>query len=314
MSTKLTNEEFILRATKVHGDAYDYSATSYVNAVTKVRIKCKLHDFEFEIRPHDHLAGTGCRYCGVSRSANAKKYNNEEFINLLKVRHGDQYIYDEVKYLDCHSPVDIICRKHGKFSILPQDILHRSKCPMCTKEEMTERQMWTTEQFISKATSIHADKYDYSLSVYRGCHVKVKIICNKHKTIFLQSPSHHIRGVGCPICKESKGEAIIRNYLIENNIKFVQEYKILECRNKLPLPFDFCLELNGKILLIEFNGIQHYKSIKYFGGDTRFRQLIKRDLIKKEYCSSNNIPLLIIKYNQLNKTVKLLREFIISHS
>ena len=40
---KLTTEEFIERAIKVHGDRYDYSKTKYVNHRTKVIITCKEH-------------------------------------------------------------------------------------------------------------------------------------------------------------------------------------------------------------------------------------------------------------------------------
>ena len=43
MSKRLTTKEFIDRAIKVHGDKYDYSQTIYINAKTKVKIKCKKH-------------------------------------------------------------------------------------------------------------------------------------------------------------------------------------------------------------------------------------------------------------------------------
>ena len=40
---KLTTEEFIKKAQKVHGDMYDYSKVEYVNSKTKVCIICKQH-------------------------------------------------------------------------------------------------------------------------------------------------------------------------------------------------------------------------------------------------------------------------------
>ena len=39
---KLTTEEFISMATKVHGDKYDYSNTNYVFAREKVIVICEL--------------------------------------------------------------------------------------------------------------------------------------------------------------------------------------------------------------------------------------------------------------------------------
>ena len=51
-------------------------------------------------------------------------------------------------------------------------------------------------------------------------------------------------------------------------------------------------------MCIEFNGEQHYKAFNYMGGDNDFLLRQIRDMIKKDYCESNNIQLLIIKYNE----------------
>ena len=61
----------------------------------------------------------------------------------------------------------------------------------------------TTEQFIIRAVEIHRDRYDYSKSVYKNCYTALCIICPKHGE-FLQDPSNHYGGKGCPSCgKES---------------------------------------------------------------------------------------------------------------
>ena len=38
MPKKITQEEFINRAKKIHGDKYDYSKANYVNLSTKIQI------------------------------------------------------------------------------------------------------------------------------------------------------------------------------------------------------------------------------------------------------------------------------------
>ena len=43
MSKKKTKEEFIKEATEKHNGKYDYSKVEYVNAHTKVCIKCQKH-------------------------------------------------------------------------------------------------------------------------------------------------------------------------------------------------------------------------------------------------------------------------------
>lgn len=142
---------------------------------------------------------------------------------------------------------------------------------------------------------MHGDKYDYSLVKYKNAHTKVKIICPLHGE-FKQTPNCHVIGSGCPTCNESKGEKEIRTYLKENNIKFKQQKSFPDCKYKYPLRFDFYLpEYN---CCIEFNGIQHYEPSEFFGGVDAFELNQIRDKIKKEYCDNNNIPLIIIRYDE----------------
>ena len=62
---KLTTEQFVKRAKKIHGDKYDYSLTNYINARTKVVIICKKHG-EFKQLPKHHLNDSGCPVCSSS--------------------------------------------------------------------------------------------------------------------------------------------------------------------------------------------------------------------------------------------------------
>lgn len=65
----------------------------------------------------------------------------------------------------------------------------------------------TTEKFIEKAIKIHGNKYDYSQTEYINSKHKVKIYCNSCKEFFLQTPTDHLSGCGCPKCAD-------RNFLI----------------------------------------------------------------------------------------------------
>ena len=58
------------------------------------------------------------------------------------------------------------------------------------------------------------------------------------------------------------------------------------------------IDNNNLLYLIEYNGIQHYEPVKYFGGEERFEQQQRYDLKKEEYCLSHNIPLFIIRYDE----------------
>jgi G:T-mismatch repair DNA endonuclease (very short patch repair protein) len=68
---RMPTEEFVQRATAVHGVKYDYSDTLYVRGHDKVVIRCPAHG-PFEQDPFNHLNGFGCSMCtpvGFSKPA-----------------------------------------------------------------------------------------------------------------------------------------------------------------------------------------------------------------------------------------------------
>jgi very-short-patch-repair endonuclease len=297
---KLSNEEFIEKAKKVHGDKYDYSLVDYINYKTPITIICKIHG-EFKQTPSNHLQGYCCKKC-----SNNYQPSNIEFIEKLKKVHGDKYDYSLVEYKNNCTDIKIICKKHGVFSQNP--IAHRngSKCPHCSHNKHK-----TTESFIKEAISIHGDKYDYSLVKYKNVKDYVKIKCIKHNYIFKQTPDNHLSGCGCPKYKLSKGETKIMRYLESKNILYEYQKKFKECKNIFELPFDFYLpEYN---LCIEFDGKHHFIKNESWGGDEYLNKVKIRDKIKDEYCKNiNNIHLLRIKYDE--NVVKKLDQFFQSFS
>ena len=50
----LTNEQFIERARKIHGDRYDYSKVDYTHHKIKIESICHIHGSFFQT-PHQHM-------------------------------------------------------------------------------------------------------------------------------------------------------------------------------------------------------------------------------------------------------------------
>jgi very-short-patch-repair endonuclease len=165
---------------------------------------------------------------------------------------------------------------------------------------------YTTEIFKEKATLKYSDIYNYSLVNYIDSKTKVDIICPKHGK-FYQTPHNHLNGRGCPKCSESRGEKEVRLFLEKNNIKYQREKKFKNCKNKYLLPFDFYLP--DKNILIEYDGMQHFRVNEYFGGEIGFKATQKNDKIKNTYANEKNIKLLRISYWE-NVENKLNKEFI----
>lgn len=107
--------------------------------------------------------------------------------------------------------------------------------------------------------------------------------------------SHTVNSCGCQ--NRSNGEILISQILDELKVSYKTEYSFPDCVYIQPLKFDFCILFDGNpILLIEFDGIQHYQSIEYFGGQEGFRIRQICDEIKNQYCDMHDIPLLRIPY------------------
>lgn len=229
----------------------------------------------------------------------SKKSTNIEFIEKSIQIHGYLYDYSLVEYIDNKTKVKIICKKHGLFYQRPDSHLRGCGCAICGEQKFKVTQSKTTDKFIEESKIIHGDIYDYSLVKYVNAFTKVKIICRKHN-IFNICPNSHLRKIGCPICKESKGEKAIRLELENNNINFERQKTFENCKYISKLKFDFYL--NDYNICIEFDGKQHFDVFERFGGDIALQNQKIKDKIKTEFCINNNITLFRIKYNECVKS------------
>lgn len=153
------------------------------------------------------------------------------------------------------------------------------------------------EIFINEAKKIHPE-YDYSKVEYINANTKVCIICPKHGE-FWQTPHHHLNNHGCPVCQNSQLENKVRNFLNENKINFISQYRCKWLGNQ---SLDFYLP-DIKVG-IECQGEQHFKEVCYrFKGETaelreeRYKKNIQRDNRKRKKCEKENV--LLLYYSEL---------------
>lgn len=195
---RMSIDEFIKRAKKIHGDKYNYSKTKYIDSKTEVIITCSIHG-DFQQTPNSHLNGNGCPMCSGN-----KKLTTEEFIEKSNEIHGKgTYDYSKVNYINYEVKVIIICKKHGEFKQTPRDHLCHHGCPNCAKEYISQCNKLTLKEFIKRAKEIHGCEYDYSKVEYVDSKTKITIICPIHGE-FEQIPSHHLQGGGCSACRKNK--------------------------------------------------------------------------------------------------------------
>jgi hypothetical protein len=199
----LTHDEFITRATALHGDLYDYSGVNFSNVEDKILIRCPDHGVWHQ-RLFSHLKGFGCPKCGRENVAKKLGHDKERFESEARQAHGEKYDYTKVNYRNALTNVLIVCPKHREFAQKPANHVRGVGCPKCGDEGAAALRVLSTEDFISEAKAVHGEKYDYSKSVYKTMHDKVEILCRVHGSFWAQA-ANHIKGnqSGCPDCAES---------------------------------------------------------------------------------------------------------------
>jgi hypothetical protein len=204
---KKNTESFIAEAKSVHGDRYDYSRTLYRGAREQVTIVCRKHG-PFEQVAHVHLRGelgSGCTPCSYEKRGESARMSFGEFVSRANEVHQLRYDYTEAEsqFIDTASKIAILCPIHGSFFQSPNLHLVGQGCPVCGVARGAAALRKTTESFVSEARAIHGEKYDYSDVEYSGAFENVKIYCPLDG-IFLQSPTSHLAGIGCPRCSRRK--------------------------------------------------------------------------------------------------------------
>jgi very-short-patch-repair endonuclease len=279
---RLTTDYIIKKAKETHGGKYNYDSTLYVNSRIKIKYECKIHGIVSQL-PLNHINGMGCVKCG---NAN-KMINGAEWCKQAKNIHNNRYDYSKINFTKLDNDVEILCPVHGKFIQQAKIHLKGSGCPKCGIESKRDNK----ESFIKKAKEVHGNSYDYSNVKYINSKIPVDIKCDKHG-IFSQQPTSHLSGRGCLLCNESKGENKIAKYLDKLNIKYKREYKL----DKYDYRYDFYLpELN---ILIEYDGIQHFKPVKHFGGIENLKKTKERDNNKNLLAKSLGYKLIRIPYTK----------------
>lgn len=142
------------------------------------------------------------------------KQDHLDFINEV---HGDLFDYTEWM-LDStpftnKTKIPISCSIHGTFYQSLNNHKSGAGCPGCSGNDKKTR-----DQYISTFIERYGERYTYELwtDLEFTAHTKIPIVCPIHGE-FNQSINGHIRGHGCPECKQTKMESTnVERYGVSN--------------------------------------------------------------------------------------------------
>lgn len=271
--------------------------SNYTKMDNNVDVYCKVCGKTFSRRGSRLKTNASCPYC----KGTYKRSEITDDIFKKDIESISPNVIIVGIYKNRKTPIQCKCKIDGNIWLEAPDDLYRGRgCPECKKRKLRSLHQFDKEEVVEILKKMNLD-IEYDLSSYQNVQSMVKCTCLNCGNVWETAVANIIYSKsGCPSCNSSKGEKEIRRFLEQNNIKFETQKKFEDCRgNRRPLPFDFYIKDYN--LLIEFQGIEHYKPIPFFGGESSFEKRKILDEIKRQYAINNGYNFLEISYIDFNE-------------
>lgn len=194
------------------------------------------------------------------------------------------------------APMEFICECGNKYASFWNRMNNTGKCRCNVCGESIRTKMKTDiddakdevrsygYKLIGSTNNLHkikisdSDGNQYDASIYK---LRQGVRYNKHTQI------------------QSRYEMLTARYLDVLGVQYVVQKKFHGCQNNRDLKFDFYLSTCNAV--IEVNGEQHYRNVRFGTKLTNVDEQIKRDEFKKQYCINNGIRYIVIPYWEFDR-------------
>lgn len=121
-------QAFRLSAEREHKGFYRYDESSYVNALTKMRINCPEHGW-FLQNPANHRKGHGCLKCtGINT------WDTTSFFEKCREVHKGKFSYPNMDFRGVSEKILVSCPTHGDFECYAGVHLNGHDCNRCASQ------------------------------------------------------------------------------------------------------------------------------------------------------------------------------------
>lgn len=188
-----------------------------------------------------------------------------------------------------------------------------------------------TKQYVRFSTKCNEENFLYNTNLYAQKHNMKCIVLDWRKSQMKAKKNNHIDVLcqcecgelywynfnqwkrelkdRCQKCSHKLSYIAKRtqDWLKDNNIEYIPEYRFEDCRNQKPLPFDYYLPKYN--ICIEVDGEQHFYSYAFGYKKKKYQNCIREEMIsnefnirkhnddiKTQYCKEHNIKLIRLKY------------------
>ena len=307
---RLTHKEFMERVKKA-GIKDVIVLGKYVVAKEKILVKCANPEcgHEWKIYPNNLLKGQKCPICSRKKRGLEDRLTKKEFLERVKKYYPNIKIIGE--YKTTKDNIQCECRKcHAKFFIKASRLTLPKKytsadCPICRPK--TRKKTRLSPNIFSKRVK-KINPHLKLLEKYETRRKKIMVKCKKCGYEWKVLPGNILKKYGCPNCKGSVGEKKVEQILKSKNIKFIKQYRFVDCKDKYLLPFDFYLPNFN--MCIEYDGQLHFQKSGYSDGQKKLEYAQKHDKIKNKYCIKKGIFLLRIPYTEYNNIEEIISDML----
>lgn len=140
---------------EVHGDKYIYPDV-IEGCYNLISIYCKKHNMYFLQAPFNHKRGQGCSKCAKENHSIVCRKDYKEYLNMFEVVHGKRYEYPEDRD---NNYLDITCKEHGVFKMLPTVHANGVGCPKCSRKKNSGNSWGYSEWIKYGMLSKHFDSF-----------------------------------------------------------------------------------------------------------------------------------------------------------
>lgn len=129
-----THQEFEDFCFSKHGNKYKY-LSPFTGVKDKLKILCLRCDVIFYQKADSHFRGSGHEVCSHEDGYFKHRLTNEQFLEKLKLIHGDKYIPME-KYIKSKTKIKFYCTVCERiFTTTPMDIIRNCGCSYCRESK-----------------------------------------------------------------------------------------------------------------------------------------------------------------------------------
>ena len=313
----ITLDELKVKCFEVHGYKFLYDFKNLERDRT-INVTCIKHNHTFNVKWHKHTKqdSGGCNFCLSEYRKNHLKSDIQDLKEKMSIKHNSFYDYSLItNYQNQHLKQPIKCPIHGVFYQSVSVHVKGHGCKKCSNNLSSENRRKSLAEFIEQCKIVHADKYIYSNTDYKGSDNRVIITCPIHGD-FEQIANNHLKGHGCVKCFSAKSKS-----KYEERLEYLLDSCSIEYQSNIRPDWVGGKELDLYIpslnLAIEFNGSVYHHSDFDFNSDFMSATIKDNSYHHNKYlkCRGKSVDLIhIFEFEDFDSWLEKIRLLILNRN